>query len=202
MLSKQAELLIQNCNNCGKEFSYKKKDYYRREYPHTCTYCIQHYLNRPNPAEKHSCTRYKHGHTFSGKKTKIYRLWATIRERCNNPNSRVYKFYGAKGIKVCERWNDFKQFKVDVEIRGYKEGYSIIRIDKTKDYNPDNIRIFHGKGTAKVHFYKGMHLTLSILHRYATNGIKLRGLQKRLILGYTIEEALHLPLKGSKNGHT
>jgi hypothetical protein len=156
------------------------------------------YICRPNPNEKHKLTTYKHGHANNGKKTKIYRLWCSINERCNNSKCASYPFYGAKGVKVCDRWKDFTTFKKDVEVRGYKEGYSILRIRKDKDYEPKNIKISPSKGTAKLHSYKGNHLTLAQLLKLATNGIQLRGLQKRLITGKTVEYALHHPVRQNK----
>ena len=44
------------------------------------------------------------------KKTKIYYSWSAMKERCSNPNNKSYKRYGARGIKVCEEWLDFKSF--------------------------------------------------------------------------------------------
>lgn len=85
--------------------------------------------------EKASQRRHKHG----GSTSKLYWVWDCMKQRCNNPNQRAYKWYGAKGIKVCEEWlNDFTAFQKWAYNNGYKEGLSIDRIDPTKDYSPDN----------------------------------------------------------------
>lgn len=42
------------------------------------------------------------------KGTRIYRIWRGIKERCLNKNSRDYKNYGERGIKICEEWRDSK----------------------------------------------------------------------------------------------
>ena len=68
----------------------------------------------------------------------LYAVWANMRQRCTNPNVRAFTWYGAKGIKVCERWNDFHLFVEDMGER--PEGYSIDRIDPKGDYCPDNCR--------------------------------------------------------------
>lgn len=62
-------------------------------------------------------------------------------QRCTNPNCSVWKYYGAKGIKVCERWRyDFITFLEDV---GYKPDpkLSLDRYpDCNGDYEPRNVR--------------------------------------------------------------
>jgi hypothetical protein len=62
-----------------------------------------------------------------------------MRQRCNNPNCRDYRWYGGKGVTVCEEWNDFINFYSDMgDPPG--PGYSIDRIDPTKGYSKDNCR--------------------------------------------------------------
>lgn len=43
-----------------------------------------------------------------------YKIWKGIRKRCNNKNFKFYQYYGGRGIKVCERWNDFINFYNDM----------------------------------------------------------------------------------------
>lgn len=67
-----------------------------------------------------------------------YESWRCMIERCRDKTNASYKNYGAKGIKVCERWLNFKNFYDDMGERKYK--MTIDRIDSTKDYKPDNCR--------------------------------------------------------------
>lgn len=70
----------------------------------------------------------------------IWYIWKGMLERCRNPHNKAYKNYGAKGIKVCEAWlhcNNFLEFAL---IHGFQKGYSIDRIDSSKDYEPANCR--------------------------------------------------------------
>jgi hypothetical protein len=82
----------------------------------------------------------KHGANKVGKRTPLYGRWLTMRNKCSNPNNSAYRWYGAKGIKVCERWNDFAAFQEDVgEPPG--PGYSLDRWPNGQgDYEPGNVR--------------------------------------------------------------
>lgn len=71
-------------------------------------------------------------------KTSEYHIWKAIKQRCCNPKNHAYKYYGARGIDLCERWlNSFENFIVDM---GNKpEGpYSIDRRNNDLGYSPDN----------------------------------------------------------------
>ncbi|MQA17456.1 MAG: hypothetical protein GEV09_26155, partial [Pseudonocardiaceae bacterium] len=69
-----------------------------------------------------------------------YQVWRGMRERCTNPKHLSYRWYGARDIKVCERWeNSFENFLADMGRRPGPE-YSIDRKDGGGDYTPDNCR--------------------------------------------------------------
>lgn len=186
--------VFENCNFCLQVFSYKLKDHRRRKYKYCCTTCVRRYMNRINPATKHLLTTYKHGGSLNGKKTKVFRIWTTIKERIYNKNSRCYKYYGGKGLTLDPSWNDFKNFKSYIESLGYKEGCSIIRKDKSKGYWPDNIKIIEGKVTGSMYEYKGNHFTINQLLKFSSNNISREGLCKRLDKGMEVELALTKPL--------
>jgi len=62
-----------------------------------------------------------------------------MKQRCYNPNSSDYKFYGNKGIKICDEWlNDFKAFYNWSMANGYTEELTIDRIDNKGNYYPEN----------------------------------------------------------------
>lgn len=78
-------------------------------------------------------------HDLSG--TRLYSVWRDMKQRCLNPNNRIYKHYGARGIKVCDAWSsDFKVFYDWATDSGYQEGLSIDRIDNDGNYEPSNCR--------------------------------------------------------------
>lgn len=78
-----------------------------------------------------------HGHA-TGKKSKTYRAWAAMKERCCKPHHPAYANYGGRGITVCAQWLQFAGFLADM---GEKPAdRSLDRIDNTKGYSPDNCR--------------------------------------------------------------
>lgn len=72
------------------------------------------------------------------KKTPTYQSWKAMIARCNNPKGWGYAQYGAKGIKVCERWHRFGPFLEDMGERPPET--SIDRIDNARGYEPGNCR--------------------------------------------------------------
>lgn len=76
----------------------------------------------------------KHGMTHTG----VYRSWFAMRDRCEDPQSPSWQWYGAKGVKVCDRWQDFLAFYEDMGHR--PEGHTLDRIDPTGNYEPGNCR--------------------------------------------------------------
>lgn len=70
--------------------------------------------------------------------TPTYRTWYSMIERCGNPASASWPHYGGKGITVCERWLELQNFVADMGLR--PEGRTLDRIDREKNYGPDNCR--------------------------------------------------------------
>ncbi len=69
-------------------------------------------------------------------KTKLYKTWASMKRRCDNPDEHHKKYY--KDIKICTEWYNFDNFKNWALNNGYIEGYTIERLDNTKNYCPKN----------------------------------------------------------------
>lgn len=86
----------------------------------------------------HGCS---YSDTFKG--TPAYRSWIAMKARCYNPDSSSFKNYGARGIKVCDRWLEpdgkgFLNFLEDVGER--PDGMTLDRIDSNEMYKPGNCK--------------------------------------------------------------
>ena len=68
-------------------------------------------------------------------------VFRQIKARCYDDKNKSYKFYGAKGIKVCKQWLDNPNTFIKWALNnGYQKNLSIDRIDSSKDYEPNNCR--------------------------------------------------------------
>ena len=81
--------------------------------------------------------RAKHGCSRNGK-TPEYRTWKAMHTRCYNKKQISYSRYGGRGITICDRWSDFKNFLEDMGVK--PNGTSIERIDNNKGYCPENCK--------------------------------------------------------------
>lgn len=141
---------------------------------------------------KHNCSR-----------TKLYRKYRAMIDRCYNKNVRNYNRYGGRGIFVCEEWkNSFEAFQE----WAYKSGYdpnldgrieqSLDRIDNDREYSPENCKWSTAKEQQKnkecsrLYEYKGKYYTSS---EFAdTFGISCKSfVYRRLDKGQTLEYILN-----------
>ena len=91
----------------------------------------------------------KYTTTHGMSKTRLYRVWTNLKNRCTNPSVPEYKNYGGRGIKVCDRWlgvYGFRNFLNDMGAKpndktmGGRSIWSLDRIDVDGDYTPENCR--------------------------------------------------------------
>lgn len=83
--------------------------------------------------KRHHCTTHGMSHQ------RPFRIWDTMIQRCQNPKSNSYKNYGARGIRVCDRWMKFEKFWEDMR-DGYSPELTLDRIDGDGNYEPGNVK--------------------------------------------------------------
>lgn len=79
------------------------------------------------------------GATHGKSHTRLYGIWGGMKTRCYNPHDTGYKYYGERGITVCNEWlNDFEAFYKWAMQNGYADNLTIDRIDVNGNYEPSN----------------------------------------------------------------
>lgn len=114
--------------------------------------------------ERTSRARKKHGLAH----TRTSRIWSNMKNRCYNTKDSVYKYYGGRGIKVCDEWkDDFQAFHEWAMSNGYADHLTIDRIDVNGNYEPSNCRWVsmkeqsNNKNSNHLITYKGETLTIT-----------------------------------------
>lgn len=93
------------------------------------------------------CMKGKHKNAIKGKMNQIrlYRIWREMKRRCYDAASKSFKYYGLKGVSVCDEWNDFENFKNWSLASGYDVSakYGVCTLDRINpygNYEPTNCR--------------------------------------------------------------
>lgn len=130
-------------------------------------------------------------------KLPTYNVWVGMKARCYNKNSEKYPSYGARGIKVCDRWVDsFNNFYDDM-FSGYKKGLTLDRIDNNGNYCKENCRWATHKEQAnntrrnRLIYFNGKNQTITDWAREMK--VSHSFLQKRLKLGWKIRDIFTKP---------
>lgn len=89
-------------------------------------------------ADKTRQRQFLHGHCSDDKLSSTYRSWAAMIQRCTNPKHVAFKYYGGRGVSVCQRWRTFENFLADMGPR--INGTTIDRVDNGGNYEPGNCR--------------------------------------------------------------
>lgn len=137
----------------------------------------------------------KHGMTL----TPEFKVWDTMLQRCSNPNNEKFPIYGARGIKVCERWKEFKNFIEDMGRRPSSK-HSLGRINNNRNYSPENCRWETAKEQARnrrsnrLLTFQGRKMTMVEWGEFT--GFGMRNIHNRInYLHWPIEKTLTTPVR-------
>lgn len=151
-----------------------------------------------------SNTHRKHGF----RETRLYHVWQDIKTLCYNPNDSRYKYYGGRGIIVCDEWKDNFQafydwaiesgYKEEIQANGYNK-WTIERIDNNGNYEPDNCcwatmeAQCNNTRRNRLIKYKGADFTVAQVAK--ERGLRGDTLLWRINNKTNIQEAIETPVK-------
>lgn len=132
----------------------------------------------------------RHG-AYSGKRKPDpeYGVWIGILYRCNNEKCWAYKYYGGRGIKVCDRWLDYRTFLADMGSRP-ADDMQIDRIDNDGGYEPGNCRWVTAKENSNN---RGNSIRLdgmTVDQVAEALGMTYSGVYARIVRGWPIEKII------------
>lgn len=135
--------------------------------------------------------------------TRIYKIWSDMKARCSNPKDTHFREYGARGITVCQEWqDDFMTFYNWSMTNGYTNELTLDRIDNNKGYSPNNCKYATRREQANNrrsnHFLTFNNETHSLSDWSRIMGIKYNALRNRIRRNWSIERALTTPVKTFK----
>ena len=144
------------------------------------------------------------------RKTRLYGIWKSMRQRCNDPGCKNYHRYGGRGISICEEWDVFPTFYDWAMSTGYDENAprgqcTLDRIDNDGHYEPNNCRwvsnqVQSNNRRANHRITYGGE-TKNIGEWAIIVGISQSTLRHRLKSGWSIEQTLSTPLRGRGDEH-
>ena len=131
-----------------------------------------------------TANRATHGHSrrrLHGYGTNTYKAWQHMKDRCLNSQNKDWKYYGGRGILICDRWMKFENFLADMG--ECPKGLTIERQNNDGNYEPGNCkwatrleqgrnsrigkRVFNGS-RPKTHCKRGHLLTPETVYTYKT----------------------------------
>jgi hypothetical protein len=149
--------------------------------------------------------RAKHGHNRTGERTRLYRVWDGMMQRCTNASHDSFKRYGGRGVTIHDEWHDFSTFANWALSHGYNDALQLDRINNDAGYSPDNCR-FVSEPTNKRNTSVNRYVS-AFGHRLCVTDWALRpechvtpGTIVRRIntLGWTPERAISEPRRSKK----
>lgn len=136
--------------------------------------------------------------THNMSRTPEYGIWHMMKDRCYNPNALQFRYYGGRGIGICQEWRDsFFAFYQAVGRRPSRN-YSLDRIDNARDYEPGNVKWSssheQSRNRRTTRLLTAFGKTQCVTDWAKEYGLNAPSLFARLRKGIPLESALTLPL--------
>ena len=134
------------------------------------------------------------------KRSRLYDIWNLMKQRCFNERRPDYKWYGGRGISVCECWRlSYKQFEKWALQNGYSGELTIDRLDTDGPYSPENCRWIpfsqQRENTSQSHLVTINGKTQSVKSWCRQFGISHSMVYARIHRGVSVLDALFVPPK-------
>lgn len=142
--------------------------------------CLKKQQDRINLIKNH-----KGGRT----KERLYHIWQSMRQRCQNPNNHAYADYGGRGISVFSLWNDYDIFKKWALENGYAPSLTIERRNVNGNYEPENCcwipYSLQARNTRRTAYFTFDNGERPLVEWSEITGIRKATLYSRLCKGYS-----------------
>lgn len=127
--------------------------------------------------------------------TRLYRIWANMKNRCSNPNCNRAHIYKHRNITVCEEWlNDFRSFYEWSIQHGYDDSRTLDRIDNNWGYSPANCRwvdvITQQRNKRNITTYTYGGVVFRQCEVFDLFGVKRTTFQRRINAGMSVKQAI------------
>lgn len=139
--------------------------------------------------------------THGQSKTRMYRIWAGMLDRCKNPKNKVWKRYGGRGISVCPEWSSFEPFFRWAKSNGYAKELTLHRDDNDGNYEASNcvwtdkFTQANARSNNRLTTAWGQTKTTANWSRDQRCVVSHEVLQSRVELGWVFEQAMTTPCR-------
>ena len=132
-----------------------------------------------------------------------YGIWVQMRERCTNPKSIAYQFYGERGVSVCDEWDNSFQAFIDHIGLSPSKSHTLDRIDCAGNYEPGNVRWAtrkqQARNTSRNVMVTAHGKTMTVADWAEEKGVAYHVLAYRIRKGWDHQRAIDEPLDMSKS---
>lgn len=136
--------------------------------------------------------------THGDARTRLYAIYCGMKSRCYDEGWALFKYYGARGVRVCDEWRDsYLSFRAWALSNGYQDGLTLDRIDCGCGYGPSNCRWVPKEDQSRNRTCCTTYNGVCLAEYCRQNGISYDMVITRRLRGWDLREAVETP-KGSR----